>query len=222
LTVAQNAIRMFSYKGDVRLISAKEDIDIAAIQDTVAMFAKLDVTLRGNRVIFNATKSVTISGGGSYTRWSKAGIISGTLGKWTVHAKQRIKMVEPRSLPVVGPELPPFISTPSQLKTMALFFHYPDLNGVPHAPYRVVFANGEVRQGKLNAKGRATLEDVPVGRAQVYFGETAQTQAPEPVAWGPPPADSQVLQELQQSGLASAQDTPLDAVLARITERDHG
>jgi uncharacterized protein (DUF2345 family) len=31
------------------------------------MFAKLDITLRGNRVIFNATKSVTISGGGSYT-----------------------------------------------------------------------------------------------------------------------------------------------------------
>jgi type VI secretion system secreted protein VgrG len=70
------------------------------------MFAKLDVTLRGNRVIFNATKSVTISGGGSYTRWSAAGIVSGTLGKWTVHAKQRIEMVEPRSLPVVGPELP--------------------------------------------------------------------------------------------------------------------
>jgi type VI secretion system secreted protein VgrG len=99
LTVAQNAIRMFSYKGDVRLISAKEDIDIAAIQDTVAMFAKLDVTLRGNRVIFNATKSVTISGGGSYTRWSKAGIISGTLGKWTVHAAKRDQF-GPKSLPV--------------------------------------------------------------------------------------------------------------------------
>jgi type VI secretion system secreted protein VgrG len=53
------------------------------------MFAKLDITLRGNRVIFNATKSVTISGGGSYTRWSKAGIISGTLGKWTVYAAKR-------------------------------------------------------------------------------------------------------------------------------------
>jgi type VI secretion system secreted protein VgrG len=106
LTVAQNAIRMFSYKGDVRLISAKEDIDIAAIQDTVAMFAKLDITLRGNRVIFNATKSVTISGGGSYTRWSKAGIVSGTLGKWTVYAKQRIEMVEPRSLPLTMPEPP--------------------------------------------------------------------------------------------------------------------
>jgi uncharacterized protein (DUF2345 family) len=35
----------------------------------------------------------------SYTRWSAAGIINGTLGKWTVHAAKRDQF-GPKSLPV--------------------------------------------------------------------------------------------------------------------------
>lgn len=59
--------------------------------------------------------------------------------------------------------------------------HWPDLTPVAGAAYRVVFADGTVREGKLDVNGYARLEGVPASPAHVYFGEDPRSWEPEPV-----------------------------------------
>jgi type VI secretion system secreted protein VgrG len=47
---------------------------------------------------------------------------------------------------------------------------YHDGEGLAGAPYEVIFANGEIRKGTLDGEGRARLDDVPAGTANVRFG----------------------------------------------------
>ncbi len=54
---------------------------------------------------------------------------------------------------------------------LELNLHYPNLEPVPHAAYRVEFSDGSRREGQLDAQGHARLEDVPIGPVKVYYGE---------------------------------------------------
>ncbi|QXH49161.1 hypothetical protein KSS94_14470 [Pseudomonas fakonensis] len=54
---------------------------------------------------------------------------------------------------------------------LELNFHYANLEPVAHAPYRIVFADGSVMDGTLDAQGFARLENVPEGEAMIYYGE---------------------------------------------------
>lgn len=103
---------------------------------------------------------------------------------------------------------------------MVLFLHYPDFTGVASASYRVVFRNGEWREGRLDAKGRAELHNVPSESAHVYYGETVVTRAPE----APPslqPTDAQIRDELRDLGYEAGSAQDIDNVLAHLTERAH-
>lgn len=55
--------------------------------------------------------------------------------------------------------------------SLELNYHYDDLQAVAGAPYKVLFADGSVREGKLDNKGYAKLENVPSGEAKIYYGE---------------------------------------------------
>jgi hypothetical protein len=61
-----------------------------------------------------------------------------------------------------------------------LMFLYEDLSAVPGAPYKVRFADGTAREGKLDDKGQVRLLSVPYGEYTVEFGE-------DPRDWEPPP-----------------------------------
>jgi type VI secretion system secreted protein VgrG len=67
--------------------------------------------------------------------------------------------------------------------TIELMYHYDDLEGIPHAPYRVTFEGGNVLEGKLDSMGKAVLTTVPPGPYTVEFGE-------DPRTWSPPPDDT--------------------------------
>lgn len=64
---------------------------------------------------------------------------------------------------------------------MELNHHWPDLTPVAGAAYRVVFADGTVREGTLDGNGYAKLEGIPASAAQVYFGEDPRSWEPAPV-----------------------------------------
>lgn len=120
--------------------------------------------------------------------------------------------------PVIVPTfVTPTVTPPSS--PMSLFLHYPDLTGVAGASYRVVFNNGEIREGKLDDSGRAELQAVPSEGAQVYYGETSATRSPE----SPPtlqPTDAQIRDDLRKLGYeVGSQD--IDRLLPRLTERTH-
>ena len=54
---------------------------------------------------------------------------------------------------------------------MELNYHYDTLEPIAGAPYRVKFANGEVREGVLDANGHAVLLNPPAGNYVVEYGE---------------------------------------------------
>ncbi len=64
---------------------------------------------------------------------------------------------------------------------LALNHHWPDLEPMVGALYRVVFADASSRSGKLDAKGYARLEGIPAGMAEVFYGEDARPAALKPV-----------------------------------------
>lgn len=52
-------------------------------------------------------------------------------------------------------------------------------NAVPNERYRVTLPDGRVREGRLNAQGRARMEDVPPGVCEVGFPDIDAAE------WGP-------------------------------------
>lgn len=112
LVSAQEAVRMFAYKDGIKLVSAKEDINMQALQKSVHLLAKMDITMTASRITLTAKGQVSINGGGSYTQWSAAGIRSHTTGTHAVHATgfgHVEKMVVPVNVPLTH-----IIGTPEQ------------------------------------------------------------------------------------------------------------
>ena len=64
---------------------------------------------------------------------------------------------------------------------LELNHHWPDLEPLAGAPYRVVFVDGSSRSGKLDAKGYARLDGIPAGMAEVFYGDDARPAALKPV-----------------------------------------
>jgi hypothetical protein len=52
-------------------------------------------------------------------------------------------------------------------------------NVVPNEKYRVTLPDGRVREGRLNAQGRARMDDVPPGVCEVGFPDIDASE------WGP-------------------------------------
>jgi type VI secretion system secreted protein VgrG len=65
------------------------------------------------------------------------------------------------------PELP---SGAMQANKLVLERRYHDDEPLAGAPYEITFADGSSRTGKLDGSGRAILEGVPAGAAEVRFG----------------------------------------------------
>lgn len=57
---------------------------------------------------------------------------------------------------------------------LELNYHDEGLAPVSGAPYKVIFSDGSIREGKLDNNGYARLEGVPVGKVEVYYGESDQ------------------------------------------------
>ncbi|MFG6449835.1 type VI secretion system Vgr family protein, partial [Roseateles sp. BYS180W] len=65
LASAKAAIKLFAYKAGVKLISAKADIDVQALEQNLRLLAKLDITQQANRIHITAQQEVVINGAGS-------------------------------------------------------------------------------------------------------------------------------------------------------------
>ena len=88
LVSAKEAVRMFAYKEGIKLVSAKDLIEIQALKTSVHLLAKMDITMTAKRITLVAKDSATFNGGGSFTRWSAAGIKSGTTGPHVAFAEE--------------------------------------------------------------------------------------------------------------------------------------
>jgi len=95
----KGSIRLFAYKAGMRLVAAKADIDIQALEKNLKLLAKLDITLTANRIEITAKEEVIVNGGGSFSHWKAQGITHGTKGAWVEHATTH-SLIGPRSLPL--------------------------------------------------------------------------------------------------------------------------
>ncbi|WP_329956084.1 DUF2345 domain-containing protein [Collimonas silvisoli] len=163
LASVKNGIRIFTHKAGMKLMAAGGDIDLQALQNNINLLAKLNVTQTANRITITAKEEVVFNGGGSYTQWKAGGIETGTSGSWVVHSASK-NLTGPKNLPVVMPASPK--KTRNWLDLKRLDENY---QPVPHLGYKITFADGSVKNGKLDENGFAHLEDVPEGSAKVAY-----------------------------------------------------
>lgn len=86
LVSVREAARLFAYKA-IRLTAATAGIDIVALQNSINLLARLDIKQEADRISITAREEIVVSGGGSFTKWNRAGIVHGTQGLWREHAR---------------------------------------------------------------------------------------------------------------------------------------
>ena len=150
LATAENAIRMFSYKAGVKLISAVSGIEFKAIDEGINLLAKIKITASAERVHIEAEDEIVINGGGSSTTWRAGEITDATSGSWVVNAASH-------SMPG-GKEM----GVQAQDFNLAFNerFVVRDHSGepVPHAHYRLTFEDGSTQEGKTDAQGTIAMQ----------------------------------------------------------------
>lgn len=161
LVSAKEAIKLFAHKQRMRLSSAQADIEIQALQKSLNLLSKLDISMTADRITINATEEVVINGGGSYTIWNASGITSGTTGTHTVQAASH-KFLPGQSMPVQAlPETTPFNEV-VELR---------DKKGRPVTglPYRLELGNHRELRGATDSHGRTQRVGSGEAAAQLHM-----------------------------------------------------
>jgi type VI secretion system secreted protein VgrG len=101
LVSAKDGIRLFALKSGMKWIAGNGKVQIEAHKDRIDLTAKkaVRITSTTTEVRISAPVKVVVNGAGSFTEWSSAGILHGTLGGWVEHAASHAK-VGPASAPL--------------------------------------------------------------------------------------------------------------------------
>lgn len=161
LHAASGKMSSQSQSGATR-ITADKAITVASVTKAVSVTAKEHVLLTAQGA------SLRIEGGN---------IMLHGPGKIAFKASKK-ELTGPQSAALTLPALP----KPENLSNFVeLNHHWPDLTPVAGGAYRAVFADGTVKEGTLDHKGFARLENIPPGPVQVYYGEAPRPYVPPPV-----------------------------------------
>ncbi|WP_428719098.1 type VI secretion system Vgr family protein [Undibacterium curvum] len=169
LASARKAIRLFAKKFDIRLISAQADIEIQALQNSVNLLAKLDISHSAETIQLSARQEVVINGGGSYKKWSATGIEQGSSGRYTGHAATHT---------TTGPQHLPVKSLPESTPYNEMFV-LQDMAGRPvaHFAYHIQTASGRIINGVTDTSGCA--QRVGSGNQSANLEIKAATRQPD-------------------------------------------
>ncbi|MCM2329792.1 MAG: type VI secretion system tip protein VgrG [Pseudomonas sagittaria] len=142
----------------------------------------------GDKVVIDAGLELTAQGGGSWLKLDPSGV---SLSAATIRINSGGAPGSGSGIQILGPLIPGAADTDRAGKLLdsakanttwlELNLHHDNLEPVPHAPYRVEFSDGSVREGKLDEKGFARLEDVPPGPSKIYYGEDPRSFDLEPI-----------------------------------------
>ena len=153
----RSTFRLYVHKAGMKLIAAAGDIDIKALSDSISVLAKLNITQTANKIVINAKESVEINGGGSYVKFSAAGIEHGTNAIFVAHAATH-SFIGPQNLDVIHQlafvdEIPKKYS--QQLIVDAALWNLPD--GMRQVSYKFISdINTVLGSGVLDAEGLST------------------------------------------------------------------
>jgi len=106
LSVAvEKAMGLFVHKEGAKLVANQGDIEIQAQHNTMALFAKQQITVTSSEdeIIISTPETLTLNGGGSYLRLNKNGIEHGSSGEFIVKASDYLVPGSGANLPNEAP-----------------------------------------------------------------------------------------------------------------------
>jgi uncharacterized protein (DUF2345 family) len=157
--VKEAGIRLHAASGKVSSQSQTGETRITADKMvTVASVAK--------SVTVGARKHVLLTAQGAYLKLEGGNIEVHGPGKIEFKASMK-ELAGPQSVPFAAPEMPFSELKPNR---MVIERRYHDDEPLVGAQFEALFADGSKRTGTLDGEGRATLDDVPPGAAEVSFG----------------------------------------------------
>lgn len=157
-------------------------MSIQAHTDALAVLADKAVTITSSAdsVEILAQKNIVLHGGDSMIRLEGNAITFETSGLLSVKGAGH-PLVGPGGQAAALPALP--FGTATASNAIELNYQYDDLEPVEGAPYRIVFSDNTVREGKLDKHGFAREEGTPNLPYYVEFGEDERP-------WKAPPLEA--------------------------------
>lgn len=214
-SVAQS-ISLFAQNAGMKLFAAKGNVEIRAHADNVELTAQKTVKLLSatEKIEIAAKQEILLTSGGAHIRIAGGNIEIHAPGKIDIKGSQH-SLSGPTQSSYDLPVLP----NGDLHNKLELNLADDSLRPVPNAPYKVMFENGGVMSGKLDANGYAVLHDVPPGPVKAFFGEDARpfTRAPLPEAKDLGPDD--VLKELHAAGHDETTHDNLASLFNRFSGR---
>ena len=155
----ETGIRLHAASGKVSSQSQSGETRVTADKMvTVASVAK--------SVTVGARKHVLLTAQGAYLKIESGNIELHGPGRTEFKATMK-EVAGPQSVSFAAPEMPFFEIKPNR---MVIERRYHDDEPLVGAQFEALFADGSKRTGTLDGEGRATLDDVPPGAAEVSFG----------------------------------------------------
>jgi type VI secretion system secreted protein VgrG len=151
----RKTFRLFVQKAGMKMVAAAGDIDVQALSDNIKLLAKLEISHIANRITISAKEEIVINGGGSYAKFTAAGIEHGTNGTFVAHAASHslptAKSIDP---PDVLPL--PFLAGGHHIDELEQYFSFEDENGKPISGfnYRIDSTGQKLVEGVLDESGR--------------------------------------------------------------------
>nr|WP_232348206.1 type VI secretion system Vgr family protein [Cupriavidus taiwanensis] len=167
---AAKGVSLFSQHHGIRAIAAGGPVSIQAHTDALAVMADKAVTVTSSTdgIEVLAQKKVVLHGGSSRIVLDGNAITFETPGLLSVKGAGH-PLVGAGGSPAELAALP--VGTSTLSNAIDLNFQYDDLEPVEGAPYKIVFSDNTIREGKLDKQGFARVEGVPNLPYYVEFGE---------------------------------------------------
>jgi type VI secretion system secreted protein VgrG len=156
----RQAFRLFVQKAGMKLIAASGDIDIKALTDSFNVLAKLNITQTASRIVISAKEDIVINGGGSYARFSAAGIEHGTSGTFVAHAASH--HLDPAKS-MAAPDLKSDVVDVGVKRDLHLEYVDADGNPLQHDPIQAHAWDGHQHDCTLDEAGKTVLSNVSRG-----------------------------------------------------------
>ncbi|AIN19256.1 Rhs element Vgr family protein [Yersinia rochesterensis] len=102
----EKALGLFVHKDGAKLVANQGDVEIQAQHNTLALFAKQQVTITSSEdeIIISTPKTLTLNGGGSYLKLSQSGIEHGSAGDFIMKTANYVVPGSGSSLPLETPD----------------------------------------------------------------------------------------------------------------------
>ncbi|WP_186137731.1 type VI secretion system Vgr family protein [Burkholderia gladioli] len=166
-------LSLFVQNAGMKLFAAKGKVEIQAQDDNVELTAQKTVKILSatDRIELAADQGILLTSGGGYIRIAGGNIEIHTPGKVDVKGASHV-FAGPASK---GYPLPS--ARPDQPGQLELLHQYANGSAVKGGLFSVLDANGGVlRQGALDASGKAVVSGLPPGVVQVVFGKDPRSQ----------------------------------------------